>query len=102
MSHRIMIVEDDPVIAGSMSKFIAGWGHEVHIAKNLRDIMPEFEAFGPQLMLLDISLPFFDGYHWCQEIRKTSQIPVIFLRLGKPEHYHGHQHGRGRFHCQAL
>lgn len=63
MSHRIMIVEDDPVIAGSMSKFIASWGHEVHIAKNLRDIMPEFEAFGPQLMLLDISLPFFDGYH---------------------------------------
>ena len=79
MSHRIMIVEDDPVIAGSMSKFIAGWGHEVHIAENLRDIMPEFESFQPQLMLLDISLPFFDGYHWCQEIRKTSQIPVIFI-----------------------
>lgn len=79
MSHRIMIVEDDPVIAGAMSKFIAGWGHQVHIAENLRDIMPEFEAFQPQLMLLDISLPFFDGYHWCQEIRKTSQIPVIFI-----------------------
>ena len=79
MSHRIMIVEDNPVIAGAMSKFIAGWGHEVHIAENLRDIMPEFEAFGPELMLLDISLPFFDGYHWCQEIRKTSQIPVIFI-----------------------
>ncbi len=63
MSHRIMIVEDDPVIAGAMSKFIAGWGHAVHIAENLRDIMPEFEAFGPELMLLDISLPFFDGYH---------------------------------------
>lgn len=79
MSHRIMIVEDDPVIAGAMSKFIAGWGHQVHIAENLRDIMPEFETFQPQLMLLDISLPFFDGYHWCQEIRKTSQIPVIFI-----------------------
>ena len=79
MSHRIMIVEDDPVIAGSMSKFIAGWGHEVHIAKNLRDIMPEFEAFGPQLMLLDISLPFFDGYHWCQEIRKISTVPIMCI-----------------------
>ena len=79
MSHRIMIVEDDPVIAGAMSKFIAGWGHQVHIAENLRDIMPEFQEFQPQLMLLDISLPFFDGYHWCQEIRKTSQIPVIFI-----------------------
>ena len=76
MSHRIMIVEDDPVISGSISKFIAGWGHQVHIAENLRDIMPEFEAFQPQLMLLDISLPFYDGY---QEIRKTSQIPVIFI-----------------------
>lgn len=79
MSHRIMIVEDDPVIAGAMSKFIAGWGHQVHITENLQDIMPEFQAFQPQLMLLDISLPFFDGYHWCQEIRKVSQIPVIFI-----------------------
>ena len=79
MNHRIMIVEDDPVIAGTMAKYIAGWGHQVQVAENLQNIMPEFLQFQPQLVLLDISLPFFDGYHWCQEIRKTSQIPVIFI-----------------------
>ena len=79
MTHRIIIVEDDPVIAGAMSKYISGWGHQVRIAENLQNIMPEFQVFQPQLVLLDISLPFFDGYHWCQEIRKTSNIPVIFI-----------------------
>lgn len=79
MSHRIMIVEDDPVIAGAMEQYISGWGHQVHWVRNLQDIMPEFAEFQPQLVLLDISLPFFDGYHWCQEIRKSSQVPVIFI-----------------------
>lgn len=77
--YRIMIVEDDPVIAGAMEHHITGWGHEVHVAKQFRDILPEFEAFSPHLLLMDISLPFYDGYHWCREIRKTSQIPVIFI-----------------------
>ncbi len=79
MPHRIMIVEDDPVIAGAMVKYISGWDHQVKAAENLQDIMPEFRDFQPQLVLLDISLPFFDGYHWCQEIRKASNIPVIFI-----------------------
>lgn len=77
--YRIMIVEDDPVIAGSMERYISGWGHQVHIARQLRDILPEFEEFQPHLVLMDISLPFYDGYYWCQAIRRTSQVPVIFI-----------------------
>lgn len=77
--NRIFIVEDDPVIAGAMAKHIVLWGNQVRIAEQLQDIMPEFQQFQPHLVLLDISLPFFDGYHWCQEIRKTSQVPVIFI-----------------------
>lgn len=77
--YRIMIIEDDPVIAGAMEHHITGWGHEVHVAKQLQNILPEFEAFLPHLVLMDISLPFFDGYHWCREIRKTSQVPVVFI-----------------------
>ncbi len=79
MPHRILIVEDDPVIAGAMVGAISGWGHQAEVVHDLRDIMPEFTAFGPHLVLLDISLPFYDGYHWCQEIRKVSKVPVIFI-----------------------
>lgn len=79
MTHRILIVEDDPVIAGAMARAISGWGHQAEVVHDLRDIMPEFTAFGPHLVLLDISLPFYDGYHWCQEIRKVSKVPVIFI-----------------------
>jgi DNA-binding response OmpR family regulator len=77
--HRIFIVEDDPVIAGAMEKYISGWGNEVKVASALQDILPEFRSFQPHLVLLDISLPFYDGYHWCQEIRKISHVPVIFI-----------------------
>lgn len=77
--HRIFIVEDNPVIAMAMAKHISLYGNEVHVAEQLQNIMPEFQEFAPHLVLLDISLPFFDGYHWCQEIRKLSQIPVIFI-----------------------
>lgn len=77
--YRIFIVEDDPVIGGAIQKYIEGWGNQVQIARNLQNILPEFQQFQPHLVLLDISLPFFDGYHWCQEIRKTSQVPVIFI-----------------------
>ena len=79
MTHRILIVEDDPVIAGAMARAISGWGHQAEVVHDLRDIMPEFTAFGPHLVLLDISLPFFNGYHWCEEIRKVSKVPIIFI-----------------------
>ena len=79
MTHRILIVEDDPVIAGAMARAISGWGHQAEVVHDLRDIMPEFTAFGPHLVLLDISLPFYDGYHSGQEISKVSKVPVIFI-----------------------
>ena len=77
--QTILIVEDDPVIAGAMAGAISGWGHQAEVVHDLRDIMPEFTAFGPHLVLLDISLPFFNGYHWCTQIRAVSQVPVVFL-----------------------
>jgi DNA-binding response OmpR family regulator len=74
-----MIVEDDETIAGAISRHIGTWGFIAHTAVNLRDIMPEFVSFDPQLVLLDICLPFYDGYYWCSEIRKVSKVPVIFI-----------------------
>ena len=77
--YRIMIVEDDPVIAKMAAQGLAQWGMEVVCAENFQDITGEFAACTPHLVLMDISLPFFNGYHWCQEIRKISKVPIIFL-----------------------
>lgn len=77
--YRILIVEDDMTIARTMRSEIARWGFEVRCAQNFRDILAEFTAFDPQLVLLDLLLPFYNGYHWCNEIRKVSQVPVVFL-----------------------
>lgn len=77
--YRLLIVEDDRGIAEAVSVQASAWGLETHIVENFRDVMREFAAFDPQLVLMDISLPFFNGYHWCGEIRRVSKVPVIFI-----------------------
>ena len=77
--YKIYIVEDDALIASQLKKHLEGWGYEVKRAEDFRNITAEFAAFGPHLILMDIALPFFNGYHWCGEIRKLSKAPVIFL-----------------------
>ncbi|MGL6200759.1 MAG: response regulator transcription factor [Lachnospiraceae bacterium] len=77
--HRILIVEDDMAIAKSMKKQIEGWGNEVKYVIDFQNVIANFTDFDPHLVLLDIVLPFYDGYHWCREIRKISNIPIIFL-----------------------
>ena len=63
--YRILIVEDDMMIAASLKKHIEGWGFEVKCAENFQNITEEFLRFEPHLILLDIILPFYNGYHWC-------------------------------------
>lgn len=77
--YKIFIVEDDADLAGVMKKQIESWGNTVHCAGNLQEIMPEFTKFDPHLVMLDIMLPFYNGYHWCTQIRKVSNVPIIFL-----------------------
>ena len=79
--YKILLVEDDAGIAKEIADYAAGWGLEVHIVKNFEKVMEEFAAVQPHLVLLDIFLPYFDGYYWCSQIRKVSKIPVIFLSL---------------------
>ena len=77
--HRILIVEDDMAIASTMKKQIEGWGNEVKYVNDFQNVIAGFTDFDPHLVLLDIVLPFYDGYHWCREIRRISNIPIIFL-----------------------
>ena len=77
--YRIFIVEDDPVIAGQILRHIQSWGLEAACAQDFQHVLEEFRQFQPHLVVMDISLPFFNGYHWCQEIRRQSKVPVVFL-----------------------
>lgn len=77
--YRIFIVEDDETIAKTVKNHLESWDYEVACVANFSEVMQEFAAFSPQLVLMDIKLPFFNGYHWCSEIRKISKVPVIFL-----------------------
>ena len=77
--YRILIVEDDAVIASALEKHLETWGWIVKTVENFENVLGEFTSFEPQLVLLDISLPFYNGYHWCSQIRAVSRVPVIFI-----------------------
>ena len=77
--YKILIVEDDLVIAREISIQIQNWGFETKVIEDFTQVMAEFVSFSPQLVLMDISLPFFNGYYWCKEIRKVSKVPIVFL-----------------------
>ncbi len=77
--YRIMIIEDEAGIARAVKEHLEKWGFDVYCADDFRNVLSEYSSFSPHLVLLDISLPFFNGYYWCNEIRKTSETPIIFL-----------------------
>lgn len=77
--YKLMIVEDDPGIARSVQELAESWDYIVEVPEDFRHITAAFAAFRPHLVLMDITLPFFNGYHWCTEIRRLSQVPILFL-----------------------
>ena len=79
MVYRILIVEDDPGIAAAIAQQARSWDLDVKCVENFRTVMEDFSEYKPHLVLLDISLPFFNGYHWCGEIRKVSNVPILFI-----------------------
>lgn len=77
--YRILIIEDDFSMANAMKKQIESWGNEVSCIQDFQNVIPAFVEYDPHMVLLDIMLPFYNGYHWCSEIRKISNVPVIFI-----------------------
>ena len=77
--QKIFIVEDDMTIAKAISGHLENWGFNCVIANDFRNVTAQFAGESPQLVLMDISLPYFNGYHWCGEIRRLSQVPIIFI-----------------------
>lgn len=77
--YNLMIIEDDRGISEAIAKQASLWGLNVHTIDDFRGVLREFAEFQPHIILMDISLPFFDGYYWCSEIRKVSKVPIIFI-----------------------
>lgn len=77
--YKVFLAEDDDGIANAIIKRLSEWEFEVKRVDNYRDVIGEFKAFDPHIVLLDISLPFYNGFHWCSEIRQISKCPVVFI-----------------------
>lgn len=77
--YRIYIVEDDPALAEALKNAISKWNFEVHCASEFNNVTDEFARIDPHLVIMDMTLPFFNGCHWCRQIRKTSKVPIVFL-----------------------
>ena len=76
---KIMIIEDDDVISSSLRQHLLKWNFDVYVATDFEHIIEQFITQDPALVLLDISLPFYNGYYWCQEMRKISHVPIVFI-----------------------
>ena len=79
MQYRILIIEDDPGIASAIERQMRMWDLDVRCVQDFRNVMEDFAQYDPHLVVLDISLPFFNGYHWCSEIRRVSKVPILFI-----------------------
>ena len=77
--YKLLIVEDDTGIAAAIKAQAEAWAMSCRVIEDFRGVMREFAEFQPHLVLMDISLPFFNGYHWCAEIRRVSKTPIIFI-----------------------
>ena len=77
--YKILIVEDDRVIADKMKEHLEKWDYEVAGVQDFKRVQEEYTAFDPQLVIMDIILPFYNGFHWCTQIRQISSVPILFL-----------------------
>ncbi len=77
--YRILVIEDDFSMAEAMKRQMESWGNEVLLISDFQNVIPVFTEYEPHMVLIDIMLPFFNGYHWCSEIRKISNVPVVFI-----------------------
>lgn len=102
--YRILLVEDDEVIAGMVSRHLSNWGYEVRTAEDFHDVLKTFVDFQPQLVLMDISLPVLQRVSLVQRDPKAvkGSDPVFILCLRQYEHCDGSEYGRRRLCLKAV
>lgn len=77
--YKILIVEDDMTIAAALARHLSKWDYDVCCVEDFKNVMKEFLEYEPQLVLLDIALPFYNGFHWCTQMRQVSKVPIVFV-----------------------
>ena len=77
--YKVLLVEDDENISRHIKTYLENWGYGVETLRDFKDVLPQFTQYSPHIVLLDIGLPFYDGYYWCKQIRNISNVPVIFI-----------------------
>lgn len=75
----ILLIEDDKILSGQVSEFLQKWGYITKTVTKFDDILTEFAKYNPHLVLMDVNLPYYDGFYWCRRIREISQVPVIYI-----------------------
>lgn len=85
MSTKIYLVEDDPTIVSVVTDHLRQWGYQVFTTKNFQKVTAEVKEIQPEIVLLDFSLPYFNGFYWCQEIRLFSEVPILFISSAQEE-----------------
>ena len=76
---KILIVEDDNNIAEILANELSVWGYDTVCVKDFNNVLDEFKSEKPELVLMDIILPYFNGFYWCQKIREISKVPLMFI-----------------------
>ncbi len=77
--YKIFLIEDDESLAKLIKSGLERFGYEVFVAEDFFNIIPQYKNIMPHPVLIDVNLPFFNGYHWCSQIRKFSKVPIIFI-----------------------
>ncbi len=83
--YKIFIVEDDSTITAVLKRTLEKWNYQVFAAEDFSGVLEQFERISPDLVLMDISLPFYDGFYWCAQIRRQSQVPILFITSADQE-----------------
>ncbi len=76
---KILLVEDDLALAEEIAQFLGRWGYCAQQARQFEDVMSDFIAICPHLVLMDVNLPYYDGFYWCRKIREASDLPILFI-----------------------
>ena len=100
----IMIVEDEKLLSGEIREFLTRWGYRAVSCTDFEDIFGEFQKIKPHLVLMDINLPYYDGYHWCRKIREISHVPILYIssRNDDRDKIMGNCPGRRRLYREAV
>ena len=77
--YKILLIEDDKGISRELEKLLTSWSFDTYVAKDFKNIAQEFTSSAPHIVLLDIALPYYNGFYWCTEIRKSSNVPIVFI-----------------------